>query len=79
MEPLWAVGDDGRGIGRRVKDMSLKVLLFLVRRYHALFGSVLGVPTDVMVLLLLARTVDRRIGATWPRTPTRTGWPRRRV
>ena len=61
VEPLWAVGDDGRGIGRRVKDMSLKVLLFPVRRYHALFGSVRGVPTDVMVLLLLARTVDRRL------------------
>jgi hypothetical protein len=36
-----------------------RVALFPVRKYVALFGSVRGVPTDVMTVLLLARTVHR--------------------
>ena len=60
VEPLWAGAEDG-GFGRRVKDVSLKILLFPVRKYRAVFGAVRGVPTDVMRVVLLARTVDRRL------------------
>lgn len=60
VEPLWAGAGHG-GIGRRVKDLSLKILLFPVRKYRAVFGAVRGVPTDVMRVVLLARTVDRRL------------------
>jgi hypothetical protein len=62
LEPLW---DDpegrGAGMGRRLKSLSLRVLLFPVRKYAAVFGAVRGVPNDVMRVLLLARTVDRRL------------------
>lgn len=59
--PLWAELPDRGGIGRRISALSLKVLLFPVRKYRAVFGAVRGVPTDVMRVLLLARTVDRRL------------------
>lgn len=61
LEPLW--GDEGGpgGLGRRLRALSLRVLLFPVRKYAAIFGAVRGVPTDVMRVLLLARTVDRRL------------------
>jgi hypothetical protein len=61
VEPLWATQDERGGIGRRFRALSLAVLLFPVRKYRALFGAVRGVPTDVMRVLLLARTVDRRL------------------
>ena len=39
--------------------MPRRVLLFPIRKYVALFGSVRGVPTDVMTVVLLSRTVHR--------------------
>lgn len=60
LEPLWDDGEGG-GMGRRLKELGLRVALFPVRKYRALFGAVRGVPTDVMRVVLLARTVDRRL------------------
>jgi hypothetical protein len=47
------------------------VLLFPVRKYAAVFGAVRGVPTDLMRVVLLARTVDRLLdrGALVDRGP----------
>ena len=62
LEPLW--DDDeraGSGLRRRLRALSMRVLLFPVRKYAAIFGAVRGVPTDVMRVVLLARTVDRRL------------------
>jgi hypothetical protein len=62
LEPLWGE-QEGRGAGmrRRLNALSMRVLLFPVRKYAAIFGAVRGVPNDVMRVLLLARTVDRRL------------------
>jgi hypothetical protein len=62
VEPLWDE-QEGRGSGmrRRLKALTMRVLLFPVRKYAAIFGAVRGVPNDVMRVLLLARTVDRRL------------------
>jgi hypothetical protein len=62
LEALWE-DQEGRagGIRRRVRALSLRLLLFPVRKYVAIFGAVRGVPNDVMRVLLLARTVDRRL------------------
>ena len=38
-----------------------KLLLFPIRKYVAIFGSVRGVPNDVMRVVLLGRTVHRAI------------------
>lgn len=62
LEPLWGEQEEGgSGVGRRVRALSKRVLLFPVRKYVALFGAVRGVPTDVMRVILLARTVERRL------------------
>jgi hypothetical protein len=37
------------------------ILLFPIRKYVAIFGSVRGVPNDVMRVVLLGRTVHRAI------------------
>lgn len=60
LEPLWEE-QEGGGVGRRLKALSARLLLFPVRKYAAVFGAVRGVPTDVMRVLLLARTVERRL------------------
>ena len=62
LAPLWGE-QEGRGTGmrRHLKALSMRVLLFPVRKYAAIFGAVRGVPNDVMRVLLLARTVDRRL------------------
>ena len=60
VEPLWAGRDDG-GFRRQVMDTAMKIMFFPVRKYRAVFGAVHGVPTDVMRVLLLARTLDRRL------------------
>lgn len=63
LEPLW--DDDevpGDSVRKRMKAAALKVVLFPVRKYVAIFGAVHGVPNDVMRVVLLARTVDRRLG-----------------
>jgi hypothetical protein len=64
VEPLYAGVDVGSaGQIRRafgyLRTVPRRVLLFPIRKYVALFGSVRGVPTDVMTVLLLSRTVHR--------------------
>lgn len=63
VQPLWGEpqGRGGAGLGRRLRAASTRVLLFPVRKYTAVFGAVRGVPTDVLRVVLLARTVDRRL------------------
>jgi len=60
LEPLWAERA-GRGFGRYLRAAVLRVVLWPVRKYRAIFGAVRGVPQDVIHVLLLARTVDRRL------------------
>lgn len=60
LEPLWE-DDGGGGLGRRIAAVGRRVLLFPIRKYVAVFGAVRGVPNDVMRVVLLARTVDRRL------------------
>jgi hypothetical protein len=56
---LW---DDGRtGLGSRLRSVPGRLLLFPVRKYTAVFGAVRGVPNDVARVVLLARSVDRRL------------------
>lgn len=61
LEPLWGEGDGSGGFGGRLREIGTKILLFPVRKYAAVFGAVRGVPTDVMRVVLLARTVERRL------------------
>ncbi|HST66458.1 MAG TPA: hypothetical protein VLM05_14835 [Mycobacteriales bacterium] len=68
LEPLWEDAGGG-GIGRRVAALGRRVLLFPIRKYVAVFGAVRGVPNDVMRVVLLARTVDRRLAAGELATP----------
>jgi hypothetical protein len=68
VEPLYAgVDADAASLTRRalkyLRTVPRRVLLFPVRKYVALFGSVRGVPHDVMTVLLLARTVHRSLAA----------------
>jgi hypothetical protein len=64
VEPLYA-GVDAASAGlvrrafRYLGTVPRRVALFPIRKYVALFGSVRGVPTDVMTVLLLSRTVHR--------------------
>jgi hypothetical protein len=61
-EALW---DDREGARRgwrgRLRGVPKRLLLFPVRKYTAVFGAVRGVPNDVARVVLLARTVDRRL------------------
>lgn len=62
LEPLW--GDPGgRGSKRfrRLRTVPRQVLLFPVRKYTAMFGAVRGVPTDLLRVVLLARSLERQI------------------
>src|SRR3954454_17835037 len=64
VEPLYAGADaESAGMVRKafgyLRTVPRRVVLFPIRKYVALFGSVRGVPTDVMTVLLLARTVHR--------------------
>ncbi len=61
LEPLWGDVEQTGGLGKHVRALSKRLLLFPVRKYVALFGAVRGVPTDVMRVILLARTVERRL------------------
>lgn len=62
LQPLWGEpGGRGSGLRRRLRGLGRRLLLFPVRKYTALFGAVRGVPTDVMRVVLLARTVDRAL------------------
>jgi hypothetical protein len=60
LEPLWE-DEGGGGVGRRIAAVGRRVLLFPIRKYVAVFGAVRGVPNDVMRVVLLARTVERRL------------------
>jgi hypothetical protein len=64
VEPLYAgVDAASAGMAQRaftyLRTVPRRVALFPIRKYVALFGSVRGVPTDVMTVLLLSRTVHR--------------------
>lgn len=63
LQPLWDEPETARaaGLRRRLSALSTRLLLFPVRKYAALFGAVRGVPTDVMRVVLLGRTVERRL------------------
>ena len=62
LAPLWGEPEGGpSGLRRRLSKVSSKLLLFPVRKYAAVFGAVRGVPTDVMRVVLLGRTVERRL------------------
>lgn len=62
LQPLWDDVSHGRRSGAgRLRAAATKALLFPVRKYTAVFGAVRGVPNDVMRLVLLARTLDRRL------------------
>ena len=60
LEPLWE-DEGGGGLGHRVAAVGRRVLFFPIRKYVAVFGAVRGVPNDVLRVVLLARTVDRRL------------------
>lgn len=67
VEALYAGADAGaagkfREALRYLRSIPRRVVFFPVRKYVALFGAVKGVPTDVMQVLLLARTVHRSLG-----------------
>lgn len=64
LEPLWGDPEGRRtGLLRRLRKVPRRVLLFPVRKYSALFGAVRGVPNDVLRVVLLARSVERRLDA----------------
>ena len=60
-EALWEAPDGGSSLRRRLRALPRRLLLFPVRKYAAVFGAVRGVPTDVMRVVLLARSLDRRL------------------
>lgn len=64
VEPLYT-GIEGwaRGILRQAARIPGRIALFPVRKYVAVFGAVKGVPTDVITVLLLSRSVYRALGA----------------
>ena len=63
LSPLWDEQHKGRSrLRRRLRAVGSRLLLFPVRKYTALFGAERGVPTDVMRVVLVARTVDRLLG-----------------
>jgi hypothetical protein len=62
LQPLWGEREgQPSGLRRRLRAVSRRLLLFPVRKYMAVFGAVRGVPADVLRVVLLARTVDRRL------------------
>jgi hypothetical protein len=68
VEPLYAgVDADAAGMTQRamkyLRTVPRRVILFPVRKYVALFGSVRGVPHDVMTVVLLSRSVYRSLAA----------------
>jgi hypothetical protein len=63
LEVLYT-GADGwfAGVRKYAVGIPGRVVLFPVRKYVAVFGAVKGVPSDVMAVLLLARTLHRALG-----------------
>jgi hypothetical protein len=63
VEVLWSGTDNlGRSMARALGSVPRRILLFPVRKYVAIFGSVRGVPNDVLRVVLLGRTVHRALG-----------------
>jgi len=60
LEPLYADGSR-RGLGRRLRRVVRKMLLFPVRKYTKVITAVHGVPNDVARVLLLGRATHRRL------------------
>jgi hypothetical protein len=63
IEPLWGDGEGESMVRRYTKHLATRLATYPVRKYRALFGAVHGVPNDVMRVLLIARTLDRRLAA----------------
>jgi hypothetical protein len=62
VEELYEGVDTRRAaLGRSLRSIPRRILLFPIRKYVAIFGSVRGVPNDVMRVVLLGRTVHRAI------------------
>ena len=62
VEALWEDPEGARrGLRGRLKGVPTRLLLFPVRKYTAVFGAVRGVPNDVARVVLLARSVERRL------------------
>jgi hypothetical protein len=62
VEPLYEGLDSvGKSFARGVRSIPRRIVLFPIRKYVAIFGSVRGVPNDVMRVVLLGRTVHRAI------------------
>jgi hypothetical protein len=66
VEALYAGTEAGaagqvREVLRYLRSIPRRVLFFPVRKYVALFGAVKGVPSDVMHVVLLGRTVHRSL------------------
>lgn len=62
VEPLWDEPEGAsRGLRGRLGGVPRRLLLFPVRKYTAVFGAVRGVPNDVARVVLLARSVERRL------------------
>jgi hypothetical protein len=62
VEVLWEGTEGlGRSVARSILSIPRRILFFPIRKYVALFGSVRGVPNDVMRVVLLGRTVHRAI------------------
>ena len=60
VEALWD-DPERRGLRGRLGGLTRRLLLFPVRKYTAVFGAVRGVPNDVARVVLLARSVERRL------------------
>jgi hypothetical protein len=64
VEPLYEGAEGwGGGLLREAARLPVKLALYPVRKYVAVFGAVKGVPTDVMTVLLLSRSVHRSLDA----------------
>lgn len=62
VEELYEGVDTRRAaLARSLRSIPRRIVLFPVRKYVAIFGSVRGVPNDVMRVVLLGRTVHRAI------------------
>ncbi len=61
-DALWDEPEGtSRGLRGRLRGVPRRLLLFPVRKYTAVFGAVRGVPNDVARVVLLARSVERRL------------------
>jgi hypothetical protein len=62
VEPLYDP-EERSGVLRSTLRFGRSIVLFPVRKYVAIFGAVRGVPTDMMIVLMLARTTARCLAA----------------